>query len=78
MITRIFFFLIGFGLTIIGFFYIIAYLNLLSIGYNFIEYLSFILKRIECWLAIIGLIILFLSIFLNYNNDFAYLTSNNK
>lgn len=65
MITRIFIFLVGFGLTLIGFFYIITYLNLLTIGYNFIEYVNFITRRLECWYAIIGLIVLFLSICLD-------------
>ena len=64
MILRILFFLIGFGLSIIGFIYIISYLNLLSIGYNFLDYVNFIIRRIECLYAIIGLIIIFLSIFI--------------
>lgn len=63
MIVRFFFFLLGFSLTLIGFLYIIAYLNLLTIGYNFIFYVNFIIRRIECWYAVIGLIIIFLTIF---------------
>ena len=35
---RVFLFLIGFGLSLIGSLYIITYLNLLTIGYNFFEY----------------------------------------
>ena len=34
---RIFLFLIGFGLSVLGFSYIILYLNLLTIGYNLEE-----------------------------------------
>ena len=34
MIARIVFFLIGFGFSIIGFVFIISYLNLMTIGYN--------------------------------------------
>ena len=34
---RIFFFLFGFGLMVLGFTYIILYLNLLSTTYNFLE-----------------------------------------
>lgn len=52
--ARIFFFLLGFGLMVIGFTYIITYLNLLSFGYTFIEYLQFIAKRLECNFALIG------------------------
>ncbi len=53
-----FLFLIGFGLSIIGFMYIILYLNYLSIGLSIKEYLNFISNRGECYLAIIGLFIL--------------------
>lgn len=62
MLIRIFFFLIGFGLTIIGFVYIISYLNLLTIGYNFLEYVNFIIRRFECLCALFGIIIMTLAI----------------
>lgn len=64
MFARLTFFLIGFGFTIIGFVYIISYLNLMTIGYNFLEYVQFISRRLECLFAIIGLIIMTLSILL--------------
>ena len=56
-------FLFGFGLSIIGFIYIIAYLNYLSIGYTFYEYLKIIFTSIECLLAFIGLLIIFIVIY---------------
>ena len=55
-------FLFGFGLTVIGLSYIVIYLNLLSIGYNFLEYVNFIIRRVECYFSIIGFIIIILSI----------------
>lgn len=58
-----FLFLIGFGFTIIGFMYIITYLNFMTIGYNFTEYLAFIGTRFECLLAIIGIILITIVIF---------------
>lgn len=61
---RIVLFLVGFGLSIIGFVYIIAYLNYLSIGYSFIDYLKFIVTRIECLVAIIGIILINIAIFM--------------
>ena len=61
---RIFFFLFGFGLMVIGFTYIILYLNLFSVGYNFSEYVNFIFRRLECHFVLIGLIILILSMFI--------------
>ena len=62
--SRIFFFLFGFGLMTIGFVYIILYLNILSIGYNFSYYVHFISRRIECYFSVIGFIILNLSIYI--------------
>lgn len=61
MLIKAFFFLIGFGLTILGFVYIISYLNLLTLGYNFLDYVNFIIRRIECLNAFIGIIIMLLS-----------------
>ena len=62
--SRIFFFLFGFGLMTIGFVYMILYLNILSIGYNFSYYVNFISRRIECYFSVIGVIILNLSIYI--------------
>ena len=58
MIFRSFIFLFGFGLTIISLSYIIIYLNLLTIGYNFLEYVNFISRRIECLNVITGIVLM--------------------
>lgn len=55
---RLSLFLIGFGLSTIGFVYIITYLNYLSVGYTFLEYLKLIFTRFECLLAVIGIILI--------------------
>ena len=60
--ARIFIFLVGFGLTTIGFVYIICYLNLLTMGYNFYEYVNFISRRFECYYALIGILLIIFSI----------------
>ncbi len=60
--ARFFFFLVGFGLSLIGFMYIIIYLNLLTMGYNLLEYVNFIIRRIECWNSIIGIIIIVITL----------------
>jgi len=62
MLARIFFFLIGFGLTVIGSVYIISYLNLLTIGYNFLEYVNFIIRQFECLCTCIGILIMILAV----------------
>lgn len=60
--TRIFFFLVGFALMVIGLSFIILYLNILTIGYNFNFYVNFITRRIECYYAVIGFIIIVLTL----------------
>ena len=61
---RIVLFLVGFGLSVIGFVYIIAYLNYLSIGYSFTDYLKLIITKLECVLALIGLGLINIAIFM--------------
>ena len=53
--------IIGSILVIISSIYIISYLNLIDIGYNFKEYVYFIIRRIECLLFIVGIIILIMN-----------------
>ena len=62
--SRIFFFLFGFGLLTLGFVYLILYLNLLNTGYNFNDYVHFISRRMECYFILIGLIIMNLSLYI--------------
>lgn len=69
MNLKTFIFLIGFGLSVIGNIYIISYLNYLTIGYNFKEYVNFIIRRPECLLAILGLIMITLSIYKGDKNE---------
>lgn len=65
MLVRVFLFLTGFGLTVIGSVYIISYLNLLTIGYNFLEYVNFISRQLECLYFLLGIILMFLTIFIS-------------
>ena len=69
MLLKFFLFLVGFGLTTIGSVYIICYLNLLSIGYNFFQYVNFIIRRVECLNFVIGVIIMFLSLSIGGKNE---------
>lgn len=63
MTLKIFLFLFGFGLTIISCSYIIFYLNLLSIGYNFSDYVNFISRRVECLNIFLGIFLMIITIF---------------
>ena len=69
MFFKLFLFLLGFGLTTIGFVYIICYLNLFTIGYNFFDFVNFIIRRIECINTFIGIIIMYLSICIGGKNE---------
>lgn len=37
----------------------IIYLNLLTMGYSFIEYVNFIIRRWECLIFVLGIILLY-------------------
>ncbi|RFB18587.1 hypothetical protein DZB84_04790 [Bacillus sp. HNG] len=61
--VRAFIFLVGFGLAVCGGISTIAYLNLTTTGLTFLEYLQFISKRIECYLVVVGFVMICLSIY---------------
>ena len=61
--NRVLLFLIGFGLSVIGFTFIITYLNLTAIGYSFFDYIKFIVRRLECVLAVVGIILINISLY---------------
>lgn len=69
MLFKLFIFLLGFGLTTIGLMYIISYINLISIGYNFFEYVNFIIRRIECLNAPIGIILMIIAVSIGGKNE---------
>ncbi len=60
--VRIFFLILGFILMVLGLAFIILYLNLLTIGYNFSFYVHFITRRIECYCTIIGFLTILLAL----------------
>lgn len=73
MIQKILLFLFGYSLTLIGLIYIISYLNILTLGYNFWFYVKFIIRRIECLYFIFGLILISLSIYIPGGENELYL-----
>lgn len=64
MLARIIIFLIGYALTVIGLIYVISYMNLFSLGYNFLFYVNFIFRKIECIYTIIGIILMTLAVYI--------------
>ncbi len=69
MIQKVLLFLFGYSLTLIGLIYVISYLNVLTLGYNFWFYVKFIFRRIECLYTIIGLILITISIYIPGGKD---------
>ena len=55
-------YIIGVILTSLGLFFIIIYLNLLTMGYSFFNFVKFISRRVEGWLFIIGILCIALSL----------------
>ena len=73
MIQKTLLFLFGYSLTLIGLIYIISYLNILTLGYNFWFYVKFIIRRIECLYFIFGIILISLSIYIPGGENELYL-----
>ncbi|KSU62220.1 hypothetical protein AS034_08805 [[Bacillus] enclensis] len=72
MVFRMFILFIGFGLAVSGGVSLIIYLNLLTTGMTIIEYLLFISTRVECYLFLVGILIITVTIYLprRKNNDY--------
>ena len=62
-------FLLGILFTSIGLFFLILYLNLFAMGYSFFEFVNFIIRRFECWLFLLGLIMLVFSLGRSLKNE---------
>jgi len=59
---KLFTLFLGIILTSVGLFFLILYLNLFTLGYSFFDFVKFIIRKPECWLFTIGLILLYLSL----------------
>lgn len=56
---KVILFILGIFLCSFGLLFDLLYLNLLSMGYSFLEYVKFIISRVECNSLLAGVIILF-------------------
>ena len=52
---------LGILMCSIGLFFLVLYLNVLSMGYSFFEYVHFISRKMECWLVVWGVLLLALN-----------------
>lgn len=60
--NRLIMFILGVLLTSIGNMFLLIYLNLLTMGYSFLEYVNFIIRRYECYFSVIGLILIIIAL----------------
>ena len=63
MLVRVFFYLMGYAMSVSGGITTIAYLNVFPMGVNLLEFLQFITQRAECYLLPIGFLIITISIY---------------
>lgn len=64
MFLKVIIFFIGYGLSVSGGMQIIIYLNLIPAGFSYTDFLLYISSRPECYLFLIGLILITLAIYL--------------
>lgn len=62
MLIRLIFLLLGTFLIGLSITFTIIYLNLLKLGYTFLEYVNFIIRRWECLIIIIGILLVHFSL----------------
>lgn len=55
---RLVLFIIGFVSSVVGLFFIFLYINLLTLGYTFLEFVKFIISKPYCLIFFLGIIIL--------------------
>jgi len=63
LILRFFFLFIGFGLAVAGGVTIIAFLNLLTMGNTFTDYLIFMSQRLESYIFLAGILTMWLAVY---------------
>lgn len=66
---KLLFYFLGIFLISIGIFFTIIYLNLLTIGYSFLEFVNFIIRSPIFWCIIIGIIFIILSLERRIRNE---------
>ena len=57
-ILRILTYIIGIILISIGLTFMLLYTNLFTMGYTFLEYFLFIIKRVECLIIFLGILLI--------------------
>lgn len=61
MLLKFFLFISGILLTSLSLMFIIIYFNLINMGYSFLDFIFFIIKRFECLMIFLGIILIVIS-----------------
>lgn len=61
---KYFFYLLGILFVSISLLYIISSLNLLTIGYNFLDYVHFIIRKIQFWCLLFGIFLILITLWI--------------
>ena len=61
---KYFFYLLGILLISIGLLYVVSALNLFVIGYNFFDFIHFMIRKIYFWFLIIGLFLIIVTLWI--------------
>lgn len=64
---RLFLVCVGFLLAVVGGVSMLAYLNLLTTGYQFTMYLAFLVERVELYIFLLGVILIIGSMTFPFN-----------
>ena len=62
MLKRLVCFILGIVITSYSLMFIIIYMNLIKMGYTFLEYIKYIFTRVECLSIFIGIILICISL----------------
>lgn len=66
---RLFVYLVGFGISVIGGVAMLAYLNMMTPGQGWSEYFFYIRTKVECYLLPIGLLLMLGSLYFPYREE---------
>lgn len=69
MLIKVFMFILGFILSSLSLTFLFLYLNILNIGYGFVEFINFIIGKWELYLFFIGIILMVVSLRKGKYND---------
>lgn len=61
---KYFFYLLGIFLISIGLLYVVSALNLFVIGYNFFDFIHFMIRKIHFWFLIAGIFLIIVTLWI--------------